>query len=103
MREHIQTTQPYTLAILHKTSKRDTDPSADKIIWEHGRKNFQLRKEGKLRIVCPIRDETNVSGIGIFATNVEETRKILDQDPAVQAGILTYETHSTRSFPRDSL
>ena len=103
MREHLQKTKPYTIVILHKTPKRDTDPLADKIIWEHGRRNFQLRRDGKLSVVCPVRDESDVSGIGIFSGDLEETRKIMDGDPAVKAGIITYETHSTRSFPGDSL
>ena len=103
MREHIQKTKPYTIVILHKTARINSEPGADKIIWEHARRNFQLRKEGKLSVVCPIRDETDVSGVGIFSTDLQETRRIMDQDPAVKVGILTYETHPTRSFPGDSL
>ena len=103
MRENLQKTRPYTVVILHKTSKRDSDPGADKIIWEHGRRNFQLRKDGKLSVVCAIRDESDVSGVGVFSTELAETRRIMDGDPAVKAGIITYETHSTRSFPGDSL
>lgn len=103
MRERLQKTKPYTIVILHKTPKRDADPLADRIIWEHGRRNFQLRRDGKLLVVCPVRDESDVSGVGIFSSGPEETRRIMDGDPAVKAGIITYETHSTRSFPGDSL
>jgi len=56
-------------------------PDADKIVWEHGRRNFELRRDGILSIVCPVRDESDVSGIGIFSTSPEETRRIMDRDP----------------------
>lgn len=102
MRERLGATKPYTLVILHKTAKRD-EARSDEIIWEHGRRNFQLRDQGALVIVCPVRDESDVAGIGIFTANLEETRRIMEGDPAVQAGILTYEVHPTRGFPGSTL
>ncbi len=103
MREHLQSTRPYTVVILRKTPRFQTTPNVDKIVWEHGRRNFQLRKDGKLCVVCAIRDQTDVGGVGIFAGDLEETRRIMEGDPAVMAGILSFETHATRSFPGDSL
>jgi hypothetical protein len=102
MREMRQKTKPYTLVILHKTPKRN-EPGSDSFIWEHGRRNYQLRRDGKLLIVCPVRDSSDIAGIGIFSTSLEETQKIMDEDPAVQAKILIYEVHSTNSFPGDAL
>jgi len=102
MQEMLSQTKPYTVLILHKTPKRD-EPGADAIIREHGRRNFALRKEGKLCVVCAIRDETDVSGVGVFSTSLEETRRIYEEEPAVKAGILTFEVHATRSFPGDAL
>lgn len=102
MREMIQKNKPYTLVILHKTPGIN-EPNTDKIVWEHGRRNFELRRDGILCIVCPVRDETDTSGVGIFSTDVEETRKIMDEDPGVKAGIFVYEIHPTRSFPGDAL
>jgi hypothetical protein len=102
MREMMQKTAAYTIVILHKTSKRN-ESGSDEIVWEHGRRNFELRRDGTLCIVCPVRDETDISGIGVFSTSLEETRKIMDEDPGVRAGIFVYETHPTRSFPGDAL
>ena len=102
MREMLQRTLPYTVVILHKTAKRG-QPDADKIVWEHGRRNFELRRDGILCVVCPVRDESDISGIGIFSTDSERTKEIMDNDPGVKAGIFTYETHATRSFPGDAL
>jgi len=33
----------------------------------------------------------------------EEVVRIMDEDPAVKAGIFTYEVHPIRGFPGDSL
>jgi hypothetical protein len=38
----------------------------DGIIWEHGRRNFSLRADGLLSIICPVGDGTQVAGVGIF-------------------------------------
>jgi len=102
MMEMMQKTKPYTVVILHKTLKMQ-EPGADKIVWEHGRRNFQLRENGQLVIVCPVRDDSDVAGIGVFSTNETKTRTIMDDDPGVQLGIFTYEIHASRSFPGDRL
>jgi len=62
-----------------------------------------LRAGGKLSIVCPVSGGTEVSGICIFNAGVDETRKLMDDDPAVKANVLLYDTYSCRSFPGDSL
>ena len=102
MREMLGKTREYTIVILRPTPKR-SEPEADQIVWEHGRRNFELRRDGILCIVCPVTDETDVAGLGIFSTNEEETGKIMDEDPAVKAGIFVYEIHPARSFPGDAL
>ncbi|HUK80405.1 MAG TPA: hypothetical protein VLU91_07060 [Nitrososphaerales archaeon] len=103
MRRMLGTTRQYTIVILHRTSKRG-ESFADKVVWEHGRRNFELRRDGLLCIVCPvIGDKSDVTGLCIFSTGMEETRKIMDEDPAVKAGIFTYEAHSVDGFPGDAL
>ena len=96
------TTRQYCIVIL-KTGPKINEAGVETIIWEHGRRNFALRADGVLSIVCPISDGSNVSGVGIFNATVEEVKKIMDEDPAVQAGVLVYEMHACRSFPGDSL
>ena len=96
------TTRAYCIVIL-KAGPKHHEPGADAIIWEHGRRNFALRAEGLLSIVCPVRDDSDVNGVGIFNASVEETKKIMDDDPGVKAGVFVYEIHASRSFPGDSL
>ncbi|HEU5440259.1 MAG TPA: hypothetical protein VFU88_13295 [Ktedonobacterales bacterium] len=92
----------YCLVILH-VGPQYTQPGAQQIIWEHGRRNHTLRAAGVLSIVCPVTDDSDVRGIGIFATSVEETRTIMDEDPSIKAEVLVYEVHPCRGFPGDSL
>ena len=102
MRQMLAATRNYSLVIL-KIGPHRHDEGADGIIWEHGRRNFALRAEGVLTIVCPISDGSDVAGVGIFDASAEDVRAIMEEDPAVQAGILTYEVHPCRGFPGSSL
>jgi hypothetical protein len=102
MRQHMAATKDYCIVIL-KAGPNQQMPGADQIIWEHGRRNFALREQGLLAIVCPIRDGSEVSGLGIFTTSPTETQQIMDDDPGVQAGVFVYEIHPCRGFPGDSL
>ncbi len=102
MRGMIAKTKNYCIVIL-KAIPRRYEEGVEKIIWEHGRRNFELRAEGVLPIVCPVTDGSDVRGIGIFDATVDEVTKIMDEDPGVKAGVFVYEVHPCRSFPGDSL
>jgi hypothetical protein len=102
MQQMLTTTRKYSVVILKVGPKRNED-GVEKIIWEHARRNFALRAEGVLSIVCPISDGSNVTGVGIFNADLEEVTKIMDEDPGVKAGVIVYEIHASRSFPGDSL
>jgi hypothetical protein len=102
MREQLKTRKPYTFVIL-RNGPKGNEPNADKLIWEHGRRNFELRRDGELCIVCMITDESEVAGLCIFRTDLKQTRRIMEEDVAVRAGILTYEIHPVKSFPGDAL
>jgi hypothetical protein len=101
MREMRAKTKGYTFLML-KPGPRRFEPGADTIIWEHGRRNFALRAEGILSIVCPI-GNGEIAGIGIFDRTLEEVDALMKEDPAVMAGVLVYELHACRSFPGDAL
>jgi len=102
MKQLLSQAKGYTVVILHKTEKF-REPGMEKVVWEHGKRNFQLKADGLLSIVCAIRDESDVSGVGIFNATPEETRKIYEEDPGVKAGIFTFEVHACSSFPGSSL
>ena len=102
MRQMISRTRNYCVVIL-KAGPNRNKPGVEKIIWEHGRRNFALRAEGLLSIVCPVSDGSDVSGVGIFNADIDEVKLIMDEDPAVKEGVFVYEIHACRSFPGDSL
>lgn len=102
MRALMATTAPYT-AVLLRHGPRYDDADTPSVVWEHGRRNFELRADGRLAIVLPVRDGTDVAGIGVFALDEAATRAVMDDDPGVRAGVFTYELHPTRSFPGDAL
>ena len=54
----------------------------------------RMAKEGKLAIAGPFGDNGDWRGIFIFdMKNMEDVKKEVEQDPAIQAGRLAYEIH----------
>lgn len=102
MREMLGKSRPYCVVILKTGPNRDV-PDVQGIIWEHARRNFQLREQGILSIVLPIRDGSPIHGVGIFHADLNEVTKFMDEDPGVIAGVFAYEVHQSRSFPGDCL
>lgn len=92
----------YTVVLL-KATPGFYEPGARAIIWEHGRRNFSLRADGLLSIVCPVTDDSEYAGVGIFNATPDQVARLMDADPGVTAGIFTYEVHPVRSFPGDAL
>jgi hypothetical protein len=101
MRALLPTLKPYTLVIVKSGPNRRAD-GADAIIWEHARRNLELRADGVLSIVCPVGTDA-VAGIYIFGLGVEETREVMRGDPAVAAGVLAMDAYTCRGFPGDAL
>jgi hypothetical protein len=99
----IAASTPFTAVIL-RAGPRFAMPGPDRsdevsaIIWAHGKRNFALYLAGLLPVVCPIADGSGVAGVGIFAAGETAVAEILDADPAIRAGVLTYELHPTRTF-----
>lgn len=102
MRERLQHTKAYTAVILTRGPNYGQE-GADAIIWEHGRRNFSLREDGILSIVCPILDDSPVCGLGIFDRPPDEVGRMMEHDPAVREGVLRFEVHPCRAFPGDRL
>jgi hypothetical protein len=102
MQAGLAQTREYTALLLKAGEKYGTEGS-DQIVWEHGRRNFALRADGVLSVVCPVTDDTDLCGVAIFNATPAETAALMDDDPGVKAGVFTYEVHPVRSFPGDAL
>ena len=73
---------------------------------------MQLHFDGILPLVCPTADDSQFSGLAVFAGSLQEANAIMGADPAVEAAcsravstplksataMLTYEIHPVRSF-----
>jgi hypothetical protein len=64
---------------------------------------LELLRDGKFRVLYPGSGESGFEGIGILQADPEETKRILDGDPAVKAGVYTYEVHTVRVLPGDRM
>src|SRR5581483_9542398 len=102
--------RPYTLVIL-KAGPRyeplgpnpDWSKGVGEIIWQHDTRNRDTPLARQTTIVCPVFDDTEVKGIGIFDANLEDADRAMAADPGVRAGVFTYELHPTRSFSGSAL
>ncbi len=102
MRQRLATIKDYCIALLKRGPNRNR-PDVEKLVWEHGRRNFALQADGLLSIVMPVTDDGDVRGLYIFNVGPEQVREIMDGDPAVQAGVFAYEVHPCVGFPGNCL
>jgi hypothetical protein len=102
MKALLPTAKAYSVVILRAGPKRGS-ADAPPIVWEHGRRNFSLRDDGKLAVVLPVVDGSDVCGIGVFIGSVDETIAIMADDPGVRAGVFTFDVHPCMGFPGDAL
>jgi hypothetical protein len=102
MRERLTQAASYTVVLLRTTEKFGIE-GTNQIIWEHGRRNMGLQADGVMPIVCPVGDETGLAGVAIFVDDPDTVRSIMDGDPAIQAGVLSYTVHPCRGFPGSTL
>ena len=79
----------YTIVFLRRPpdSPRFTDEELDELQRGHLAFNARMREEGHALITGPFMDQPDQAwrGISVFRTSVEETRKLLEDDPALAA------------------
>ncbi|KYH45428.1 hypothetical protein [Branchiibius sp. NY16-3462-2] len=101
-RAALQTVKPYTMVVFKPGPNREAAGAMD-VIARHGNRNLGLQRLGYLPIILPVRSNPAMSGVGVFTTDLETTKEILEKDPAIEAGVLVYEIYPTVSFPGSSL
>jgi uncharacterized protein YciI len=87
--------KPYFLVLLKKGPHRDQDSvTAARIQKAHMENINRMAASGKLNVAGPFLDEGELRGIFIFDSgNEDEVKKLVEGDPAVKSGRLTYEIH----------
>ena len=99
--------QPATVCILKAgpnfiAPDADRNPEAFALVMAHGRRNAAMHTSGLLLVVCPVSDGSAIKGLGIFDLSLEDTRRVMDDDPGVRAGFFTYELHAARSIHKQA-
>lgn len=95
----------YCLFLYLSGPNRDHSPEeADRIQAAHLRYLFTLRQQGHLILNGPVTDEDPLKGIGIFNfTDKALAKQLLEGDPAVKAGRLSFRIFAWFGLPGDSL
>jgi uncharacterized protein len=85
----------YIVAFLYRGPTRPADDKAGEEIQRgHLAHLARLIEQGKLLIVGPLLDKTELRGICVFdSTSAEEVQSLCDADPAIRAGTLRSELH----------
>lgn len=94
----------YWFVMLIKGSNRTHDSATAAKIQEGHMANInKLYYDGKIKVAGPFGDDGNWRGIFIFdAATKEEVEKLLNTDPAVSSGRLSYEIHPWWTAPTGS-
>ena len=107
MRENLARMRNFTVGLLRvgpNYQPPDTrDAAQAAIVWEHGRRNMQLKAEGKMPLVGPLSGAAPIVGLCVFAVSIDEARALMAGDPAIQAGIFTVEFATWYGEPGDAL
>ncbi|HJR89201.1 MAG TPA: hypothetical protein VJ782_03470 [Aeromicrobium sp.] len=97
----VATAQPYTVALLSWAPKRHQDGAAA-IELEHQRRMTSLRADGVIAVLCPVLSDT-LCGVAIMTVPADEARALMNEDPCVQAGMMTCEVQPCLGFPGDAM
>lgn len=94
----VATAKPHTLVILKRGPNYD---STGHLHMEHLKHIFTMREAGQQVLTCPIMDEGELAGIGLFALSREEAAALTAEDPGVKAGRFTFEVLNCMGIPGD--
>jgi uncharacterized protein len=86
----------FHMTLLKKTPKWNQTPDQERgpILKQHLNNILALMEANKLVIAGPLADDGDVAGIMTLRTaSPEEANSLVSSDPAVKAGLLTYEIH----------
>lgn len=100
----------YTVVLLRRGPRAAdfSDAELDRIQEQHLAHLQAMRDQGAMLVGGPFRDQADESfrGLSIYRTDLDETRRLAEQDPAVKAGRLAVEAMTWLSgkgelaFPR---
>lgn len=85
----------FTVVLLRRPANPPamSDEQLDELQLRHLAYRAQLRREGRLVVNGPLREQSDESqrGLSIFATDLDEARRLSEADPSVRAGRLVFD------------
>jgi hypothetical protein len=93
----------YTVVYLKAGPRYADHPDRDALTDEHVKRNFDMKLDGSLALVGPMRSDGDVRGLYIFNCGRDDAIALIEDDPAVRAEIFTFETQELMAFPGDAL
>jgi YCII-related domain-containing protein len=93
----------YTVVYLLAGPRYDDHPDGDALVMAHVTRNFEMKAEGVVAIVGPMRSDGDVRGLYIFNCDPVEATRLIEADPAVAADIFRFEVQTLMAFPGDTL
>jgi len=85
----------YTMVVLRRPpdAPQMSDDELDELQARHLAYRAELRRAGLIAVNGPLDEQSDITlrGLSIFATDLDEARRLTDADPSVQAGRLTYD------------
>lgn len=92
----------YTLVFLRQgPASREDEARNERLHLAHLQHLTKLQMLGKLVLNGPILSEHDISGVSVYAADLEEARALAEADPKVRAGYLTVEAIPWVAVPAD--
>lgn len=101
VRQLAATARPYSLVILRWGPAR-RQSGAVETENAHQRRMVELRRDGKIAVLCPVASDT-ICGVAVLTAPVDEASAIMRGDPCVHLGMMNCEVLPCHSFPGDAL
>ena len=103
IRQELAKGKPYIVVLLKKGKKFITDKAqAEAMRGKHFDHLFQLRAEGKVIVLFGTRENGEIRSIEVFvSTDKPEVERLVNEDPAVQAGHFSFELLQMTGLPGD--
>ena len=97
--------KPYVLVILTKGENYGLSDTPRIIQSEHLTYIFEQRRDNEMVLTMPVMDNnSNIAAVAIYnTTDKDEVKRLMDKDPAIMAGVFTYEIVTGMGLPGDKL
>jgi uncharacterized protein YciI len=97
--------KPYVLVVLTKGANYGLSDTPRIIQSEHLPYIFEQRRDNHMVLTMPVKDDNSkLAAVAVYnSSDKEEVKRLMDNDPAVRAGVFEYEIVTALGLPGDKL